>query len=436
MSDLAALLPLTQKYVEKDPLTAARTLETLGPAKASATIDALPPGVAARILPLLQVSYAAQVLALLQPSQLNELVKRMDARRAATVFMHLPDETRDRFVPHLPDKVKWQVQELLTYPEGSVGRIMVGAFHLPRNLSVRVAITKIRDAASRVPTSYVYVVDDDEILLGVLSMHELLVANRTVTLEEIMSKDVFSVHCFVAVEETASELARRGYFAAPVVDGEGRLLGAVKAEHMIKGARDEIAQDLQVFFGAGRDEKPFSPVAFSLKKRIPWLQVNLLTAFLAASVIALFEDTIAQLTVLAVFLPVVAGQGGNAGAQALAIVMRGLVMREVRARDYTRLILKEGRLGLINGLLTGFVTGVVAWIYQDNIMLGVVVGLGMIVNLCAAGLAGAAIPLTMKKVGLDPAQSASIILTTVTDVVGFFAFLGFAVLFKDALLSG
>jgi magnesium transporter len=162
--------------------------------------------------------------------------------------------------------------------------------------------------------------------------------------------------------------------------------------------------------------------------------VNLATAFLAAAVVALFEDIIAQMTILAVFLPVVAGQGGNAGAQSLAVVMRGLVMREIPPNQMLRLIVKEGRLGILNGAVIGIVTALVAWLWQGNPYLGVVIGLGMLVNLFFAGLAGASIPLLMKRIGIDPAQSSSIILTTVTDVLGFVAFLGFAVIFQRFLV--
>jgi magnesium transporter len=165
-----------------------------------------------------------------------------------------------------------------------------------------------------------------------------------------------------------------------------------------------------------------------------WLHINLVTAFMAASVVALFENIIAKLTILAVFLPVVAGQGGNAGAQSLAVVMRGIIMREIPKGKARALILKEGGLGAINGLIIGIVTAMIAWIWYGNPYLGVVIGLGMFFNLIFAGLAGAAIPLFMKKIGIDPAQSSSIILTTITDILGFFAFLGFAVLFQDLLV--
>jgi magnesium transporter len=261
-----------------------------------------------------------------------------------------------------------------------------------------------------------------------------MIASPDKSLADIMHPDVFTVHCFMDRQEVANELSRRKYFAVPVVDSENHMLGIIKAERLIQGVQDDVTKDIQRMFGVGSDERVFSTLFFSLRKRLPWLYVNLATAFLAAAVVAMFEGIIAKLTVLAVFLPVVAGQGGNAGAQSLAVVMRGIVMREIPKDKISGLILKEGKLGAINGALVGVVTALVAWLWNGNPYLGVVIGLGMLFNLIFAGLSGASIPLLMKRIGLDPAQSSSIILTTVTDVMGFVAFLGFAVLFQSFLV--
>ena len=212
------------------------------------------------------------------------------------------------------------------------------------------------------------------------------------------------------------------------------MLGIIKAERLIHGVQEDVTKDIQRMFGAGSDERVFSSILFSIKKRLPWLCVNLATAFLAAGVVAIFEGIIAKLTILAVFLPVVAGQGGNAGAQSLAVIMRGIVMREIPKNKIFSLIFKEGKLAAINGTLIGVVTAWVAWLWYGNPYLGLVIGLGMLLNLIFAGLSGASIPLLMKRLGLDPAQSSSIILTTVTDVLGFIAFLGLAVLFQNYLV--
>jgi magnesium transporter len=297
------------------------------------------------------------------------------------------------------------------------------------------AIDKIRLLAKkRFPLSYVYVVDEEMHLIGVLNMRDLMLAAPDSALETIIRKDVFTLHCFTDRQEAANELAKRKYFAAPVVDGENHILGVIKAERMLQKVQDDVTEDIQRMVGVGADERVFSTISYSLKKRLPWLHINLATAFLAAAVVALFEGVIAKLTILAVFLPVVAGQGGNAGAQSLAVVMRGIVMREIPKDKILGLIVKEGKLGAINGVVIGAVTAMVAWVWYGNPYLGVVIGLGMLFNLIFAGLSGAAIPLLMKKLGIDPAQSSSIILTTVTDVMGFLAFLGFAVIFQNLLV--
>lgn len=437
MSENSALLPLVQKFFEKDIIAAARSLETMPEEDVVQVLRSLPPAMAAKAVRQLQVTYAAAVLKGAEADLFKEIAEGLESHHAATIFMHLPGEARERFLAHLPDKLKRDIQEQLTYPEGSVGQVMSTRFLSFRaEMTVYDATQIIRQhAPNRFPASYAYVVDDDDRLKGVLNMRDLLVATPQTKLSAIMRADVFTLHSFTDCEEAAAQFAKRRYFAAPVVDNEGRVLGIIKAEQLLQDVQEEVTEDLQRMFGAGGDERSFSSIGYSLKKRLPWLHVNLATAFLAAGVVALFEDTIAKITVLAVFLPVVAGQGGNAGAQSLAIVMRGLVMREIPRNKVRQLVLKESWLGLISGSVTGVTTALVAWAWHGNPWLGLVIGLAMIVNLFAASFCGAAIPVVMKSLGLDPAQCSSIILTTVTDVVGFFAFLGFAVVFQSQLIG-
>jgi magnesium transporter len=436
MVEKDALLPIVQKFFEKDIQGAVRTLEMMSEDEAAQVLEALSVPMAVRALQNLQVSYAAALLENADVSLFKEALSAMDPQYAATLFMHLSEDARERLLGHIPKKLRSQVKELLTYPEDSMGRLMTTRFlSFHKNVTVNEAIEKIRNLAKRgFPASYAYIVGDKNHLVGVMNMHDLMLASPEQTLESFMRKDVFSIHCLVSREEAADELSKRRYFAAPVVDGQNRILGIIKAEQLIHGIQDEATEDLQKMFGVGGDERVFSPILLSMKKRLPWLHVNLATAFLAAAVVALFEDIIAKITVLAVFLPVVAGQGGNAGAQSLAIVMRGIVMREIPKQKVRRLIFKESGLGIINGTIIGIVTAGVAWAWNGNPYLGLVIGLGMLVNLFFAGLAGASIPIVMKNVGLDPSQSSSIILTTVTDVLGFLAFLGFALVFLRYLV--
>lgn len=436
MATRTPLLPLVQKFFESDPVAAAHTLETMEDAEALSVLKALPASLSAQAFRHLQVSHVATLLKEVPPDLFREIVPRLDPQQGAAILASLPEDIRKSFVDNLSEREKRKIQELLNYPENSAGRIMATeflAFHA--EVKVKGAIQKIRSLAHRKSlASYAYVVDRDDHLIGVINMRDLLLASADATLESIMRRDVFAVNAFMDREEVANQLAERRFFAAPVVDQENRLLGLVKTDQLLEHVQAEATEDIQKMFGAGGDERAFSPIGFSLRKRLPWLHVNLATAFLAAAVVALFEDVIARITVLAVFLPVVAGQGGNAGAQSLAVVMRGLVMREIPEQKVRRLLTKEVLIGTANGLIIGVVTAAIAWGWHGNPYLGVVIGLAMIVNLVAAGLSGAAIPITMKAIGLDPAQSSSIILTTVTDVVGFFAFLGFAAVFQGYLI--
>ncbi len=435
MAEKSPFLPLVEKFFEHDTSVAAHSLERMPEDEAVDVLAALPPSLAVGALKHLQVSYAAALLKDAEPDVFRSVASQLEPAFAATIFMHLPEDARERLLEHLPKRLVDEIREQLAYPEDSAGRLMSTdylSFH--GHVTAQEAIEKIRALAQkRFPASYAYVVDAQDHLIGVMNMRDLMLAPADRPLESFMRRNVFSIHCFVDREEAANELSKRRYFAAPVVDSQNRILGIIKAEQLLQGIQEEVTEDLQKMVGAGANERTNSPFLFSLKKRLPWLHVNLATAFLAAGVVALFEDTIARLTVLAVFLPVVAGQGGNAGAQSLAVVMRGLVMREIPKGRASRLILKEGTLGAVNGAVIGVVTALAAWLWHGSSYLGLVIGLGMFVNLIIAGLAGASIPILMKKIGLDPAQCSSIILTTVTDVIGFMAFLGFALLFIEKL---
>jgi magnesium transporter len=436
MSEKNVFLQLVQKILAQDTGNAAGIIENMTEEEGAEIIKSLPPLLAARVIRHLQVSYAAALLKNVNEAFLRDLTAHLEPQVATSILMHLPADARKKMTTHLSDKLKGQIRELLEYPEGSIGRIMTTDFlTFNKDISAEDAIEKIRlMAKKRFPLSYVYVIDDENHLVGVLNMRDLMIAVPDKPLEAITRQDVFSLHCFADRQEAANELGKRKFFAAPVVDSENHILGIIKAERMLQKVQDDITKDIQRMVGVGANERVFSDISYSLKKRLPWLHINLATAFLAAAVVALFEGIIAKLTILAVFLPVVAGQGGNAGAQSLAVVMRGIVMREIPKNKIFSLIVKEAKLGTINGAIIGVVTAVVAWIWYGNPYLGVVIGLGMLFNLIFAGFFGASIPLLMQKIGIDPAQSSSIILTTVTDVLGFLAFLGFAVLFQNLLI--
>jgi len=436
MNTQKPLVDFIQNLIEQSPIEAVRSLERLDTDGAVQVLRELPAGAIAQVLPHLTTEIAAEAVRNLPNDVLERVSDQVEPHQWAALFGVLPASERIRIVESLPEKIRVEVRERFEFPQDSAGQMMKMDFlALLPHLTVRDTIRRIRRQARKsVSPSYVYVVDDQRHLLGVITMRDLLLARGEARLESIIQPDIFSIDAFMDREEIANLLSGRRYFAVPVVDAEKRLLGVIRTEQILSGVTEEASEDILRMFGAGANEHSFSPVGLSLRKRLPWLHVNLATAFLAASVVGMFEDTIARITILAVFLPVVAGQGGNAGAQSLAVVMRGLVMREIPRARVSSLIMRESIIGMVNGCIIGLVTAGIAWAWEGNPFLGLVIGLAMVVNLLAAGFSGAAIPIAMKSIGLDPAQSSSIILTTVTDVIGFLAFLGFAVVFQDSLI--
>jgi magnesium transporter len=279
----------------------------------------------------------------------------------------------------------------------------------------------------------VFVVDPEDRLLGSVTMQEVVLAPSDTRLEAIMRSPTPYVGATSPRDEVVAELQRHRLTSLPVVDFDGCVLGVLRQDELLTAAREEATADAVTMVGAGRDERALSPPWLAVRKRLPWLQVNLLTAFLAASVVGLFEDTIAAYTALAVLLPVVAGQSGNTGAQALAVTIRGLALREVRVRHWARVSLKETLVGAGNGLAVAVTTAVAVYAWSGSAGLALVIGVSMVISMTLAGLSGACIPMLLTALRQDPAQSSSIILTTITDVVGFFSFLGIATLLAGML---
>ncbi len=436
MNGNSPLLPYVEKFFDYDPVTASRALETMDEDEAIEILKNLPPSVSVKIFHNLQVNFAAALLKEIPTDIFTEIVENLTPEHAAAIIVNVPEEIQERLLECLSNKSRDIIQELLTFPVDSAGSIMTTnfiAFH--SDIKVKDAIQRIRSLAiQNQASSYVYVIDSQNRLAGVLNMRDLLLASPEAKLESVMIKDVFSVNAFTDREEVANQLSSNRYFAAPVVDSDNKLLGIINSDQLLSHVQQEATEDIQKMFGAGGNERVYSSVWFSLKKRLPWLHINLATAFLAGAVVSQFQGAIAKMAVLAVFLPVIAGQSGNAGLQSLAVVMRGIVMREIPPRHVPMLLMKEAKIGTLNGIIIGFVTALISWIWKGNPYLGLVIGLAMIVTLIVAGTAGAIIPITMKTFGLDPAQSSSIILTTVTDVVGFFVFLSFAVIFQGYLI--
>ena len=282
--------------------------------------------------------------------------------------------------------------------------------------------------------TYLYVVDCEKRLIGLVVMREMLLAQPETPLEEIMIKDPFALQRDMSLGDALKTALHKHFPVYPIVDQEYRLVGLVRGAELFANRAIELSAQAGEMVGVEKEERLFTPLMTSLKLRHPWLQVNLLTAFVAAAVVGLFEDTLSRLVILAVFLPVMAGQTGNTGCQALAVALRGMTLGEVNADSARHLVRKEGMLGFANGLLVGLTAGVGMFAYAliqgeaDPVWFGIVVLISMVLACTVSGIAGALIPLTLKKFGADPATASSIFLTTMSDVASMGVFLGLATL--------
>jgi magnesium transporter len=424
---------LARDLAQHHPTEAARVLESAETAAGEAILSDLDGPTRTNILEALPAPEAGRfVLAMPAPLR-EEALRSLDVRHAAAILLRLLPEERSQVLAGLPPPLVRELEQFANYPpETAAAAMNPRVTAVPCDLTVGEAIERLRRASPQT-LYYPYVTDREGRLVGVLQARTLLLAEPHQRVEDVMTRSVVSIPAFEDRERIPAIFQEHGYIALPVVDAEGRLLGVVQPDEAIAIAQAEAAEDLQRLFGLDPEEKAFSPVSFSLRRRLPWLLVNLGTAFLAAGVVALFEATIAKVTALAVLLPIVAGQGGNSGAQALAVVIRGLSLKEIRRGRGQAVVRKEAILGLLNGLAVALVTATGVWLWERNPALGAVIGSAMVVNMVVAGVAGSGIPILLRFIGRDPAQSGSILLTTVTDCVGFFSFLGLATIFAEAL---
>lgn len=387
----------------------------------------------AHILARISTALATSVLKQLKADQASRILAAMDPIGAALLLRSLDQQTRDAMLAKLEPQLARELDELMSYPEGTAGRLMQPrAPSMPAHRTARQALAKLRRFTSR-DAAVLVVTDDDGKLVGLANLADVVRADPASQLANIVQAAPVRVDALTTREEIIDLFSRYRLQVLPVVDLDNRLLGVIHQSSVIQAAQEEAAADMQAMVGASRDERALSSPIFAMRKRLPWLNINLVTAFLAAAVVGLFENTIAQFTALAVLLPVVAGQSGNTGAQALAVIMRGLALREIRVRHWQRVIVKEVLAGVLNGTAIAIVTGLGVLVWSRSAGLALVIAVAMVISMALAGLAGAAIPLILTRLRQDPAQSASIILTTVTDVVGFFSFLGLATLLSQLL---
>jgi magnesium transporter len=373
---------------------------------------------------------AAQLLATRSAEDIAKLLQELPSDDAAALINYLPEELSNQVLELMRPRESGQVESLLEYGEQTAGRIMnPSVFALSEDLTVGEAITALQSARDVEMVFYLYVIDARKHLVGVTSLRRLLLVSPETPLKRIMTPEVISVRVDTDQEEVARLVASYNLLAVPVVDEDSKLVGVITVDDVIDVIKDEATEDLYRLAGVSGDERVATPPFESLRKRLPWLGVNLVTAFVAASVVALFEGTIQQVTALAVFMPIVAGMGGNAATQTLTVIVRGIALGELSWSNARKTVFKEAAIGLGSGLTLGLAAAGVAWVTKQDPMLGLLLAMAMICNMMVATVAGTLVPLGLKALKIDPALASSVFITTFTDVVGFASFLGFATIF-------
>ncbi|HSR70428.1 MAG TPA: magnesium transporter [Acidobacteriota bacterium] len=379
---------------------------------------------AAETLSNLEPEQASSVLSNLTSQEVSEILQELQTDDAAEFISALPPEQAQEVLELMGVKESKEVQHLLQHQDETAGRIMTpNVFALREDLTVSEAINAIQTGTDLEMVFYLYVVDDRNHLVGVVSLRQLLMVPPSTPLRKIMTTDVISVTTETDQEEVARIVALYDLLGVPVVDSQHRLVGIITVDDIIDVIQEEATEDILHLAGVNQDDHVYTSRWDSFKRRIPWLTINLGTILGAVQVVALFEERIQQMPLLAVFLPVVAGLGGNAGTQTLTVTVRGLALGEVSWSSSRSVLLKEMTLGIFNGLTIGLLLGLVGWFWQGEPVFGMVLGVSMVGTLFFASIVGTIIPVTFKKLRVDPAIASSSLLTTLTDAVGFFIFL-------------
>lgn len=415
------------------PADMADHLENLSLKEQVCLLRNLPADEAAEALAELDQEVAVDVLESLHPDEAAQIIAEMSPDDAADVLDELEEGHRDVLLNSLTHEDAEELRRLLAFDPDTAGGIMnTEIILLNYSITVDEAIMEIRQGMEEdmeVPY-YAYVVDDDDKLAGVLSLRDLMLSKPgTVLRDALHNQDVIAVRYDTDKEEVARRMSHYNFMALPVIDYEGRLLGIATYDDILDIMQDEASSDLLGMVGAGQDETTDTPWRDSVRVRLPWLLVNMLTSTLSACVVYLFEGSIAHMAILAVLMPMVANQAGNTGQQALAVMIRQLATERFDSRKAWLAVLREGKIGIASGVIMAVLAFCGSWYISSSPELGLVMGVALLGDMLLGSFAGGAIPLIFRAVGRDPAQASSIFLTAITDSAGFFIFLGLATAF-------
>jgi magnesium transporter len=429
-SDVTAAITALEKLKQEDQVEVFDELDVEDQAELLPRLD---PEKAADIVVELDQEDQAEIAERVNDAVLADILDEMEPDDAADVIGDLPEQRKERVLAEMEEAS--DVRPLLIHPDESAGGLMTTSFLTLRpGMTAQDAINALREWSpdDEMPY-YLFVVDRDRKLVGVVSLRQLLVAQANKLISQIMNHEVITVQAGADQEEVANLMKKYDFLALPVVDPQNRLVGIITVDDVVDVIEEEATEDVYRLGGVPDEERVWSPIGFSLRRRLPWLYINLGTAFLAAWVVSLFEETIAQVAILAAMQSIVAGQGGNAATQRVTIIVRSLALGEAELKDAWRVLTKEALVGLFQGLAVAVVVGAGVAIWQNSPALGFVIGAAMMGNLVVAGIAGAGVPFALKAVKIDPALASPVIVTTFTDVCGFAFSLGLATLLINYL---
>ncbi len=417
-------------------------VEVLHPADIGDLLESLPPDNRYRVLAEIPKFRIGETLMELPDSIRADLVSEMDQADLVAAAQTLDTDDIADLIPDLPDEVITQIlsaldqqdrerlDAVLSFPEDTAGGLMnVDTVTVRENLSLEMVLRYLR-GRGELPddTNNLFVVDREDRLIGNLSISKLLTTDTGQRVGTVMNRKPVKFDALITDNEVAAAFERYNLISAPVVDSGDRLLGRITIDDVVDVIREEADHSVMAPAGLSEGEDLFAPVARSSRKRAVWLGVNLVTAIVASIVIGFFEDTIQKIVALAVLMPIVASMGGNAGTQTVVLVVRGLALGTIAYGNMRKVLIKEMLVSVVNSLLWSFVVALVAIVWYRDPVLGIVIALAMMINLMVAALAGVIIPVTLRKLGIDPALASGVILTAITDVVGFLSFLGLAAL--------
>jgi len=417
-----------------------RLVNTLSPAEIGNLLESLPPGKREVVWGLVDPEDDGEVLvhvgdevresllADMDPDEIIAAVEDLDIDDLADLVEDLPDTVIDEVLKSMDRENRERLEQVLSYPEDTAGRLMnpdVVTVRADVNVDVVMRFLRLRGELPE-HTDHLYVVSRRHQLIGWVALQDLVTSEPTMPINKLIDDELTALHVNESAEGVARQFSDHDWVSAPVVDENNILLGRITIDDVVDIIREQAEHQALGAAGLDEDEDLFSPVRRAVRGRLLWLSVNMCTAFLAAWVIGQFEATIERIVALAVLMPIVAGMGGNAGTQVLTLMVRGLALGQVGSSNARVLLWKEVRVGMINGLLLGTVVGLVAFAWFREWPLSLVIGAALTINLCAAALAGVLVPLTLKRLNIDPALAGGVVLTTVTDVIGFLSFLGLA----------